>query len=158
RQRWGADPSYVWSEGLTLFSLFYHVTDPWAITLLHAGFLLVALAFTLGLASRFTAVLAWVGFLSYIHRVPASGFGLDTMVAILLLDLMIGPSGAALSLDRWLARRRAKRAGELFPDNPAPSSSATFVIRLLQIHFCMIYLASGASKLQGPAWWSGTAL
>jgi hypothetical protein len=158
RGRWGIDPTAVWSEGLTVFSLYYHVTDPWAVTLLHITFILVALAFTLGLASRFTAVLAWVGFLSYIHRVPASGFGMDTMVALLLLYLMIGPSGAALSLDRWLARRRAKRAGEPFQDNPPPSSSATFVLRLLQIHFCMIYLASGTSKLQGPAWWSGTAI
>ena len=28
----------------------------------------------------------------------------------------------------------------------------------MQVHFCIIYLASGASKLQGPAWWNGTAL
>ena len=28
----------------------------------------------------------------------------------------------------------------------------------MQIHFCIIYLASGTSKLQGTAWWNGTAL
>jgi hypothetical protein len=158
RQRWSLDPRQASSEGLFQFSLWYHVTDPLAINLLHGVFILVALAFTLGLATRVTSVLAWVGFLSYIHRVPASGFGMDTMVAILLLYLMIGPSGAALSLDRWLARRWARLRGEPFPDDPPPSGSATFALRLLQIHFCLIYLASGTSKLQGSAWWNGTAL
>jgi hypothetical protein len=32
------------------------------------------------------------------------------------------------------------------------------MLRLMQIHFCIIYLASGTSKLQGMAWWNGTAL
>jgi hypothetical protein len=36
--------------------------------------------------------------------------------------------------------------------------SANFAIRLLQLHFCIIYLASGTSKLQGGAWWNGTAI
>src|SRR6185503_2420103 len=31
-------------------------------------------------------------------------------------------------------------------------------LRLLQVHFCLIYLASGCSKLQGAAWWNGTAI
>jgi hypothetical protein len=35
---------------------------------------------------------------------------------------------------------------------------ANIGLRLLQVHFCIIYLASGSSKLQGAAWWNGTAL
>jgi hypothetical protein len=31
-------------------------------------------------------------------------------------------------------------------------------IRLLQIHFCFIYMASGLSKLLGAPWWNGTAV
>jgi hypothetical protein len=89
------------------------------------------------------------------------------------LYLMIGPSGAALSLDRliyrWWATYRALRR-----DNPAdgvaagparlpaldvrPSVSANLAIRLLQIHVCIIYLAAGLSKLQGRAWWTGEAI
>jgi hypothetical protein len=41
---------------------------------------------------------------------------------------------------------------------PEPSVSANFAIRLIQIHFCFIYMASGLSKLQGSAWWNGTAV
>ena len=28
----------------------------------------------------------------------------------------------------------------------------------MQVHFCIIYLVSGSSKLLGAAWWNGTAL
>jgi hypothetical protein len=36
--------------------------------------------------------------------------------------------------------------------------TANLAIRLFQIHFCAIYMASGLSKLLGSMWWSGTAL
>jgi hypothetical protein len=31
-------------------------------------------------------------------------------------------------------------------------------LRLLQVHFCFIYMAAGLSKLQGNTWWNGTAI
>ena len=36
--------------------------------------------------------------------------------------------------------------------------AANFTLRLMQIHFCIIYMSSGLSKLQGGAWWNGNAL
>jgi len=89
---------------------------------------------------------------------------MDTMMNILLIYLMIGPSGAALSLDRlisrWWAVRKARRSHLPIPawSPPAPRVSANLALRLVQIHFCLIYLASGLSKLQGGSWWSGTAV
>src|SRR5262249_27032635 len=41
---------------------------------------------------------------------------------------------------------------------PVPSVSANVAIRLLQVHLCVIYMVSGLSKLQGSAWWGGTAV
>jgi hypothetical protein len=100
--------------------------------------------------------LTWIGALSYMHRHPAALFGVDTMMNVLLIYLMIGPSGAALSVDRWLQCWWAKRRG--LPEPPlAHSMSANLAIRLIQIHICIIYLAAGLSKLQGQAWWLGTA-
>src|SRR5262249_18368617 len=74
--------------------------------------------------------------------------------------LMIGPSGAALSLDRWwyLWRERRKRRQPDWSPPPTPSVGANVAIRLLQAHICFIYLAARTSKLLGPAWWNGTAL
>jgi hypothetical protein len=70
---------------------------------------------------------------------------------------MIGPSGATLSVDRLIARWWARKKGLPEPE-VEPSVSANFALRLMQIHFCIIYLASGLSKLQGNAWWAGTAV
>jgi hypothetical protein len=154
---WGVDPAYTIDVGQPFFSPFYHLATPGQMYFVHGLAILVALLFTLGVGTRVTSVLAWVMALGYMHRTPASMFGQDTMLAILLLYLMIGPAGAALSVDRLITRWRLRRQG-LLVDEPPASVGANLSIRLLQVHFCIIYLASGASKLQGPAWWNGTAI
>ena len=35
--------------------------------------------------------------------------------------------------------------------------SAGLALRLIQVHFCFIYVAAGLSKLKGAAWWNGQA-
>ena len=39
-----------------------------------------------------------------------------------------------------------------------PAITANLAIRLIQVHFCVIYAYAGLSKLQGGAWWSGEAV
>jgi hypothetical protein len=79
----------------------------------------------------------------------------------LLLYLMFAPTGATLSLDRLIARyresRRALADGRLPELKVAPSWSANVVMRLIQLHMCVIYFAAGTAKLQGGMWWGGTA-
>jgi hypothetical protein len=157
-ERWGTDPSRTNDTGQPFFSHFFHLETAAERNVAHALGLLVALLFTLGVGTRVTSVLAWVVALGYAHRLCAVAiFGMDTMMAIALLYLMIGPSGAALSVDHWLANWRRRRAG--LPElEPEKSSMATLATRLLQVHFCVMYFAAGATKLQGAAWWNGTAI
>jgi uncharacterized membrane protein YphA (DoxX/SURF4 family) len=156
RRVWGfPSPRYASTEGFPYFSLWFHLTDPVAMGIAHAIILVAAVLFLFGAFTRITSVIVWAGYLSYVHRTPIAVYGLDAMMALLLLYLMIGPSGAALSVDRWLARRRAQKLG--LSEGDGKRASVTFTLRLLQIHFCLIYLASGMSKLQGAAWWNGTA-
>ncbi len=116
--------------------------------------MLVLVFSTIGLCSRVTSILAlWVA-ISFVHRVPAALFGLDQINVMLALYLAIGPSGATLSADHWLARRRGR--GNTSP--PAPSIGANLSQKLIQVHMCIIYGFAGFSKLQGPAWWNGEAL
>jgi hypothetical protein len=68
--------------------------------------------------------------------------------------LMLGPCGAAWSVDRLIARWRA---GGPLPSAPA-STGANLAVRLVQVHMCVIYFFAGISKLQGQSWWAGTAL
>jgi len=128
------------------------------ILVVHLGVMLAVLLFTIGFATRLTSAVSWLGAVMYINRAPTSVFGMDTMTNLTLLYLMIGPCGAALSVDRWLEVRRFRREHGLDTvPRPAPLASATFATRLLQINFCAIYIVAGMSKLLGATWWNGTA-
>jgi hypothetical protein len=152
-------PGEVISRGQLYWSVFYHVDDPAAIWAIHLGLFAIFLLFTLGLWTPITGVLTWVGYLQYVHRFPPMQFGMDVMIGIGLLYLMISPCGSAFSLDRWLERRRERRrTGDPHLELPVEKLvSANFVYRLFQIHFAIIYLAAGTSKLLGSAWWNGNA-
>jgi hypothetical protein len=156
RDRWGYDPRMVMSKGLPVWSVWFHVVDPFWMNVVHGSIVLCSFLFLIGFGTRITSVLTWFGALCYIHRDPAALFGVDTMMVVLLMYLMIGPSGAALSVDRWLQCRRARRLGLPQPAL-VPSVSATLAVRLMQIHLCIIYMSAGLAKLQGIAWWTGTA-
>jgi Vitamin K-dependent gamma-carboxylase len=134
------------------YTFWWSVPPRW-IWLAYALSMTVLFWFTIGLWTRVSSILSLVVVISFAHRVPEALFGLDKVIAMLTLYLAIGPSGRALSLDRWLARRRANRAQQ-----DASSVGANFAIRLIQIHVCIIYLFAGASKLQGAAWWNGQAM
>ncbi|VTU01055.1 Thiol-disulfide oxidoreductase DCC OS=Isosphaera pallida (strain ATCC 43644 / DSM 9630 / IS1B) GN=Isop_3458 PE=4 SV=1 [Gemmataceae bacterium] len=165
---WNADRRLTYRTGTTAFSVWFHVTDPTQMALVHAGIIATIVLFTVGLFTRVTSVLVWVACVGYIHRTTQVLFGMDTMMNILLFYLMIGNSGAALSLDRLIARYRAARASlkrtgtidantRAFLACPPPSVGAGFALRLLQVHVCFIYMAAGLSKLKGVSWWSGAA-
>jgi hypothetical protein len=152
-QLWETVP---YDKGSFYWSVFYHVQDPAWIIGLHACFLVVMALFAAGLWTRWTGLITWVAAMSYVNRAQLTWYGVDTMMLITLTYLMVGPSGAVLSLDRWWQRRRDRLRGVPTPP-PAPSVAANFAIRLIQVHFCVIYLASGTSKLLGSTWWSATA-
>jgi hypothetical protein len=163
-KEWGADPRQLHHIGASYWSVWFHVTDPTWMVVTHVFICVVIFLFTIGCCTRVTSVLTWLAALSYIQRSPVTLFGGDTMMNLLLLYLMLAPCGAALSVDRLLARwwtvRRARQAGRPVPDWEPPqlTPSATFALRLIQINFCIIYLASGTSKLLGGNWWNGTAV
>ena len=131
--------------------------------------LAVLVLYTVGLWSRITAVLAWVIVVSTIRRAPISLFGFDQITSTLTLYLAVtGASGQAVSLDRFLARWKQARAltvrrpkdgrWPLEDGVPRPTISANLALRLIQLHFCLIYGMAGLAKLQGPGWWNGTAI
>jgi hypothetical protein len=180
-KRWdGNSDRFAIFKGYNAWSIYYHVTDPFWIQFVHACVLLTFLLLTIGLGTRVVSVLAWLATLSYIQRHYVAFFGMDTILSFMTLYLMIGPSGAAMSVDRLIARyarawralrakasaRKAgalpteavRRAEGLELDPPRPMVSANFALRLIQVHVAIVYLASGTSKLMGAAWWNGTAL
>ncbi|MBM3993895.1 MAG: hypothetical protein FJ303_07060 [Planctomycetes bacterium] len=177
--RMGPDPRRLYAKGMSLFSIWFHVTDPTAMAIVHGLIIAVAVCFTIGFCTRISSALLWFASLCYIHRNPTVLFGVDTMMTILLFYLMMGPCAACYSVDRWIAQWWASAKAHVVawwygllgqpgpqnlappdpvPDDPEPTISANVVIRLLQIHVCIIYFYAGVSKLQGQSWWNGTAI
>jgi hypothetical protein len=165
---WNVEEKIAYRLGLPVFSIWYHVTDPTSMYIVHVSVLIVIFLFTIGFCTRITSALTWLAAISYIHRTQQILFGMDTMMNILLFYLMIGNSGAALSVDRLLNRYRAirlalKKNGAIdaatlaYLQAPPASVSCGFAQRLLQIHFCFIYMAAGLSKLKGASWWNNNA-
>ena len=136
------------------FSVWFHIGDPRIVWAVHGVFLVALACLTLGLFTRLASVLVWAGHLSHMNRGVVTIYGLDSILAMLTLYVMLAPSGAALSVDRWLKRRKI---GDAF-DSTETSISANIALRLLQFHLCGIYLFSGLSKLGGGTWWNGTAV
>lgn len=155
-QQLTADREALWNGRA---SYLYYVDEPALLWAVHVAGILVVAAFTLGLATRITNVLALVIVLSYIHRAPMVTAQFEPVLSFMLFYLCLSPCGQALSLDSWLKRNRA-------PENPphqrahaALSLSANISQRLMQIHVAALYLMMGLTKLGGSdAWWAGEAM
>jgi hypothetical protein len=160
------DPRRLYARGMPIFSVWLDVHNPTWMRLIQGGFVVAAFCFTFGLGTRVSSAIVWFANLCYVHRSNAMLFGVDTMMTVLLLYFMIGPSGAAVSLDRLVARWWSRAKPRFFPNSapatyaptPAPRVSANLALRMMQVHLCTIYFVSGVSKLAGPAWWNGTAV
>jgi hypothetical protein len=140
-------------EGGYTYSFWWLVPDRWTWTAYGLSMVVLGL-FTVGLWTRVTSVLALLVTISFAHRAPQAMFGLDQINGMLALYLAIGPSGQALSVDRWRATRRTGcRASR-----PAPSAGVNVAMRLINVHMCIIYFFAGISKLQGESWWTGEAM
>ncbi|CAN5505685.1 hypothetical protein BH11PLA2_BH11PLA2_04020 [soil metagenome] len=161
-EKWNNEERKTVNTGRPIFSIWFHITNPTEMAIAHGVVLIIMVMFAAGLFTKVTSVLAWLCVASYVHRTQQVLFGMDTMMNLLMIFLMIGPSGKALSIDRWRACRRVK----LLPQNeatarflaaPQKSRAAAFALRMVQIQFCFIYMAAGLSKLKGLTWWSHDA-
>ncbi|HVW39651.1 MAG TPA: hypothetical protein VHB99_20175, partial [Pirellulales bacterium] len=147
-------------------SVWFHVTDPTAMALVHTCVIVLIALFTVGLFTRVTSVLSLLVLLSYIHRGPLLTAQVEPILAFVLFYLCLGPAGADWSLDRWLAsRRKAANPVALQTAYSSPtaastqmSSAATISIRLIQVHLTLVYAMMAIGKVSSDVWWSGSAM
>lgn len=124
--------------------------DPALLWLGHGVACVVIAAFTIGLWTRITNVLALAAVLTYVHRAPLITGTWEPVLTMVLLYLCLTPCGAALSVDRWRAARIGRKTLE-------KSVWANLGLRLIQVHLTGLYLMMGLSKLAGEVWWTGEA-
>ena len=101
----------------------------------------------LGLACRFSAILAW-----FLHLCAAKtggfvAYGVDNFMTIGLFYLMLSPLPDRYSLE-WRLRKSPSKDPQLLG----------FWHRVLQLHLCLIYFFSGLAKCLGKGWWDGSSV
>lgn len=92
----------------------------------------------LGWHTRTAALIAWLTHWTLMNTADATTYGVDQFAHVFLFYLIWVPSGSIWSVDA-----RAPGAP------PSVSSGARIGLRLLQLHLCIAYLASGLAKAQG---------
>lgn len=113
--------------------------------------LITATALTLGFCTVVAGPLTWICLVSLHHRNPMLFNAGDTVQRLLLFLLCFAPSGAALSVDCWIAGEKPIAALRDRQFDPWP-------VRLMQIQISIVYLRSVYWKLRGKNWRNGTAV
>ncbi len=115
-------------------------------TLLFLGLLycLSLVLLLVGTYTRSATVVAWFLNWAFMNTGYSGTYGADAYTHIFLFYLIWVPCAGAYSLDAWLGRVSS-----------APSAAARLGLRVMQLHLCISYLASGIEKSQSPLWWNG---
>ncbi|MBY0369749.1 HTTM domain-containing protein [bacterium] len=109
------------------------------------AYTLSLLCMIVGYRTRIATPLAWLLHLTLMNTAPCSNYGADQFLHISLFYLMLSPCGDAFSVTA-LTKRGVR------------TTEARFWLRLLQLHLCIAYLASGLEKSAGDQWWNGEVI
>jgi uncharacterized membrane protein YphA (DoxX/SURF4 family) len=133
-----------------LFFRWMPQADP-ALEFFFIFLLVVNILFVLGLFTRVTSVLLFLGVLTMNNRNPFVENAGDTLLRVNLFYLMFSECGAAYSIDRWIRVKEGKetKSHKLIPAWPQ---------RLLQLQLVYVYLDTIYLKLPGDGWRDGTAM
>jgi predicted DCC family thiol-disulfide oxidoreductase YuxK len=153
RDQFGGPEADVWIQ-----SIFFYFTASWQWVAFHAVFLFCCASLMLGWRTRWVKWLVLIGHISYDQRNPTLAYGVDAILACLLLILCLAPIGKALSLDRVRDVRRAKRR-DLDAVVPQFTSRWTGACtRLMQIQMALLFYVSATDKMGGDDWRAGDAV
>ncbi|MGE0750691.1 MAG: DCC1-like thiol-disulfide oxidoreductase family protein [Variibacter sp.] len=153
RSRFGGPDADVWVQ-----SVFFYFNATWQWAVFHAVFLFCCAALMLGWRTRWVKWLVLIGHISYDQRNTTLVYGVDAILACLLVILCFAPTGRALSLDRVRDVRRAKRQ-DLDANVPQFTSRwAGACVRLMQVQMAVLFYVSATDKMTGADWQMGDAV
>jgi hypothetical protein len=131
--------------------------DNWIIAFFSI-FVIACICLTLGLFSRVSIFLVYLGLVSLQHRniyVHHSG---DHLFLLAAFYLLFAPIDATLSLDRirriWFPKKTD--LPKLIPDAAEPRS--LWAVKAYKVQFALIYWQTSWAKIAALTWWDGTAM
>lgn len=144
------------------WTLLHLITHPFFATVFLAFGCLFSLFLMIGYRSRTAAILTMIWLVSVQSRNWLNTYGGDAAIRIFVFYAILAPCGAAWSLDVLLKRKREYQSEidsgninfQTIPSIRAPLVSG-WVLRLIQIQICLIYLHTGWAKSHGKDWLNG---
>ena len=115
-------------------------------------FLAASVTMTVGLGTRVSTIIVFLGLDSVNQRMPLILHGGDVFLRSASFLMVFASSGAVLSADRWIRSMRMPMEDE------RPRLISPWPLRLIQYQVAVLYLAAFWWKAKGGTWWDGTAL
>lgn len=137
---WGADGIVRWAyfpDGPE----WVHVYVWW----IHAATVLGAVGLTIGLATPLTGSLLVLGHMAFVSQTVNFTWGWGPTFPIFVAYTVLGNGGARYSVDAWLRGRPVS----------APWTGSAWMLRTMQVHVAVIYLAAAWHRIDDRAWWDG---
>ncbi|MBX9772117.1 MAG: hypothetical protein K2X29_12140, partial [Candidatus Obscuribacterales bacterium] len=145
-----AIPNNAW-WGTPAFSLLdYLPHDNSSLDFLFVLLMLAATLLTLGIYTRISALTIWLVLSSFYARNIYVFGASDSILRMVAFLLMFSHAGDALSLKTLLQFLRGH-------PTPAPEKKP-WALRLIQIHFALVWWIGFSRKLHGQEWLDGTAV
>lgn len=144
-----------WWRNQPQFDLFLlgPQTDTFHI-IIFAFIVTAALFMTLGLFTRASTVLLYLGLLSLQRHCPLNFDGGDLFMRLCALILCFSHAGDAFSLDNLIKQARQSESQQAHQ----PALSQPWAQRLLQVQLSLVYFHSFLCKIQGVCWQKGLAI
>lgn len=139
-----------WADGLVRFAPLSHDANLSLNIGVYWLTVLCALFTCLGLFTRVSSILLFLGVVALHHRSPDILNSGDTLIRQFLFFLAIGPSGASCSVDRLLRVRRGI-------EGPKLKEISVWPVRLFQFQLAIVYFTTVWWKMTGSMWRDGSA-
>jgi len=123
--------------------------ETWQVAIFWAAALIAAGCLAVGFHTRTAAIVTFIALASFSLRDPLIGDASDQVFRVSAFWLCFTASGDRYSVDAWLRTRRG---------DPPTGLGWALPIRLLELQFAWIYLATGLEKMGGGLWRDGLAV
>lgn len=150
-----------WANHMVTMNIlnFFPNSDTWMVCVM--GILIVSsISLMIGLKPRIACAIVFICLTSLYHRNPFIYNSGDTYMRACSFWLIFADSGAMLSVDSILARRKNLNKGpddSSYVDDYGPEVSI-WPLRLLQIHLLGVYCHTYFKKVVGDVWINGEAV
>lgn len=125
----------------------FGVSEQKAIMAFGTIYIVFLVTLLLGFFTRTSAFVVWLLHWSFLNTGFSGAYGADMYAHIFLFYLVVIPCGEALSVDKLISKKEV-----------APSWQARLSLRVMQLHMCISYFASGVEKATGEQWWNGEVI